>query len=239
MSTLELIWDAHTRYKLWSWTNGSTHYVAHVIRRLNGRPHIFTVRIGARGTATVPTSNTDECASVAVVKMASTPEAAEALAREAQVYAQLAGVQGIAVPRCFGHFHGRVGGKEVVCLVLEYCAGFPGEQMQDPHRQIMFSAYALHAQGIMHGDLLSGRHFVKSGRAMMILDFAAAVPHHCLHGKRVLGPDGRPGRGVCPELAALEQSYGVYRRSERHSKRGASDDDDDLEHTRGRGGVYR
>ncbi|KAJ7449243.1 hypothetical protein FB451DRAFT_1102770 [Mycena latifolia] len=211
MSTLELIWDAHKSYKLWSWTSGSVHYVARFIRRLDGKDNVCTVRIGERGTPFAPKSNTDENAGVAVVKLAATPEGSEALAREAQCYALLAKLQGSAVPRCLGHFRSKVAGSEMSCLVLDYCTGVPGEQMRDPYRKIMDAAYAVHASGVMHGDLLDGRHFVRGGRRMMLVDFGAAVPHHCTHGMQVRGPDGRRQVGVCPELAALERIYGVHR----------------------------
>ncbi|KAJ7167578.1 hypothetical protein C8R46DRAFT_1093466 [Mycena filopes] len=214
MSTLELVWDAHTTYKLWSWTNGSVHYVAHFIRQLNpnrtgARENICTVRIGERGSKRAPRSNRDEDADVAVIKLAFTREAAAALEREAHCYAQLQDVQGIAVPRCLGHFHSKTKGIEISCLVLEYCVGDPG-QMAEPHRKIMAAAYALHARGVMHGDLLDGRHFVKSGRQMLIVDFAAAVPHQCPHNQEMRGPDGRRCMGVCPELSALARNYGMY-----------------------------
>ncbi|KAJ7025609.1 hypothetical protein C8F04DRAFT_1046440 [Mycena alexandri] len=216
MSTLELIFDAHKSYKLWSWTNGSVHYVAHYIRRLHpnntpsGRENIWTVRIGERGSERAPRSNRDEDADVGVVKLAFTREAAKALEREAHCYAQLQDVQGIAVPRCLGHFHSKTKGVEMSCLVLDYCVGAPGEQMYEPHRKIMAAAYALHERNVMHGDLLDGRHFVKSGRRMLIVDFAAAVPHQCPHNREIRGPDGRRCIGVCPELSALARIYGVY-----------------------------
>ncbi|KAJ7723281.1 hypothetical protein DFH07DRAFT_897660 [Mycena maculata] len=213
MSTLDLIWDAQTRYKLWSWTNGGVHYVARVIRRLHAHPHICTARLGDGTHVPIPRSNTDEGAEVAVVKTAGSPEGAVALEREAQFYAQLeaAGVQGRAAPRCIGHFRGREGGSETACLVLEYCAGTPGEEMHDVGRKIMAAAYALHGAGVMHGDLLDGHHFVKRGRRMVIVDFSAAVQHECVHGREVRGSDGRRQIGVCPELGALERLYGVYR----------------------------
>jgi hypothetical protein len=132
MSTLELIWDAQKTYKLWSWTSGSVHYVARFIRRLDGRNNLCTVRIGERGSSSAPRSNTDENAGVAVIKLAFTPEGSQALAREAQFYAQMLNVQGSAVPRCLGHFRSKVAGSEMSCLVLDYCTGMPGEQMRDP-----------------------------------------------------------------------------------------------------------
>ncbi|KAJ7471181.1 hypothetical protein B0H11DRAFT_1373956 [Mycena galericulata] len=207
MSTLELIWDAQTRYKLWSWTNGSVHYVARLIRRLDKHNSICTVRISERGVPVAPGMEGD----VAVVKLAWTPEGADALEREAQFYAQLGALQGRAVPHCLGHFHSKVAGAQMACLVLDYCAGAPGEQMHDPYRKMMSAAYAIHEAGVMHGDLLDGHHFVKSDRRMMVVDFTAAVPHQCIHGMHVHGPDGRQQIGVCPELAALERMYGVYR----------------------------
>ncbi|KAJ6461017.1 hypothetical protein C8R45DRAFT_1028977 [Mycena sanguinolenta] len=213
MSTLEIVWDAagQKRYKLWSWTNGNVHYIAHFIRRLEGREHVCTVRIGERGSPSAPKNNRDENADVGVVKMAFTPAASEALEREAQCYAQMQSLQGIAVPRCRGHFRSKVAGADVSCLVLDYCAGVPGEQMLDLHRKIMDAAYALHAHNIMHGDLLDNKHFVKSQRKMFMVDFASAVPHKCVHGRLIRGPDGRRIVGVCPELAALERIHGVYR----------------------------
>ncbi|KAJ7083611.1 hypothetical protein B0H15DRAFT_784633 [Mycena belliarum] len=214
MSTLELIWDAQTSYKLWSWTAGTAHHVAHVIRRLPHHPHLCTVRIGERGAA-APRSNTDVRAGLALVKLAHTAQGADALAREAAWYARLQGddegAAVLAVPRCLGLFRSKRAGAEVACLVLEYCTGEPGDPMRDPHREIMAAAYAVHAAGVLHGDLLDGRHFVRRGRQMALVDFAAAVPHRCTHGARVRGPDGRVQVGVCKELAALERVYGVHR----------------------------
>jgi hypothetical protein len=132
MSTLELVWDAHKTYKLWSWTNGSVHYIAHFIRRLDGKPNICTVRIGERGSPSAPRSNVDQNAAVGVVKLAFTREASETLEREAQCYAQMQSIQGVAVPRCLGHFRSKVAGLEMSCLVLDYCVGAPGERMLDP-----------------------------------------------------------------------------------------------------------
>jgi hypothetical protein len=132
MSTLELIWDAQKRYKLWSWTNGSVHYVAHFIRRLEGRDNVCTVRIGERGTPREPRGNRDESAAVGIVKLAFTPAESDALEREAQCYARMQKLQGVAVPRCWGHFRGKVAGAEMSCLVIDYCAGVPGEHMHDP-----------------------------------------------------------------------------------------------------------
>ncbi|KAJ6629302.1 hypothetical protein B0H10DRAFT_1776582 [Mycena sp. CBHHK59/15] len=210
MSTLELIWDAQTTYNFWSWTNGKAHYTARFIRRLSGKNNICTVRIGARGSA--PRSNMDESADVAIVKMAFTPKTVEALAREAQFYEKLRDLQGAIIPRCLGHFRSKVAGTDMACLVLDYCVGMPGEKMRDLNRKAMCAAYALHSSGVMHGDLLDGRHYVTSGRDMMIVDFTAAVHHQCIHGIPVHGPDGRPHLGVCPELKALENMYGVHRR---------------------------
>ncbi|KAK7052453.1 hypothetical protein R3P38DRAFT_3344302 [Favolaschia claudopus] len=210
MSTLELIWNSEKRYKMWSWKNGNVHYVAHFIRRIDKRDNVCTVRIGERGGPKVPKSNRDEDAAVGVVKLAFTPDASDALEREAQCYTQMESLQGVAVPRCLGHFRSKVAGAEMSCLVLDYCVGYPGDPMLDVRRRIMTAAYALHAQNVLHGDLLDGRHFVKSGRDVAIVDFAAAVPHKCVHGRRIHGPDGRTVIGSCPELAALERIYGVH-----------------------------
>ncbi|KAJ7694817.1 hypothetical protein B0H17DRAFT_1009037 [Mycena rosella] len=213
MSTLELIWDAQRSYKLWSWTSGSAphHYVAHFIRRLDNKPHLCTVRIGERGAPTAPAGNMDERAGIAVAKLAFSAEGAAALAREAGFYAQMQHIQGSAVPRCLGLFRSKVAGAEVACLVLDYCTSTPGERGHDPRRQMMSAAYAVHGAGVMHGDLLDGRSFVPSGRRVMVVDFAAAVPHQCMHGMQVRGPDGRRQVGVCSELAALERVYGAHR----------------------------
>ncbi|KAJ7653194.1 hypothetical protein DFH06DRAFT_1417667 [Mycena polygramma] len=211
MSTLELIWDAQKSFKLWSWTNGASHYVAHLIRRLDGRSNVCTVRLGERGSPLAPRNNRDENAPVAVIKTAFSEKEADVLEREAECYARMAALQGVVVPRCLGHYRNKAKGTEMSCLVLDYCVGVPGEQMVDPHRKIMAAAYALHAEGFMHGDLLDGRHFLKSGRKMLIVDFAAAVPHSCIHGRHIQGPDGRWRIGACPELSALEGIYGVYR----------------------------
>ncbi|KAJ7242924.1 hypothetical protein C8J57DRAFT_1557015 [Mycena rebaudengoi] len=201
MSTLELIWDAQTTYKFWSWTNGNVHYVARFIRRLPKRPMY----------APCVSANVDENAGVAVVKLAFDPAAIEALEHEAQFYNQLKDLQGGAVPRCLGHFRSKVGGRDIACLVVDYCTGIPGEQMHGLNRKIMAAAYAVHASGVMHGDLLDGHHFVKNMRQMTIVDFSAAVQHRCIHGMPMRGSDGHRRVGVCPELAVLENIYGVHR----------------------------
>ncbi|KAJ7061986.1 hypothetical protein C8F01DRAFT_1024100 [Mycena amicta] len=224
MSTLELIWDSEPtrgRYKLWSWTTGTnTHYVARVIRKLRvvggdgTRTHasqLFSARIGAHDTPMViPESNRDERCAGAVVKMAYTPDELVNLEQEASMYEALRKVQGLAVPKVYGHFRGRVNGKEIACLVMQYCQP---PYLGDPDykgRYIMDAAYSIHAHGVAHGDLLNGRHIVPHNRWMMFVDLSKATSHRCVHGQKVLGRDGVLRMGSCSELVALEQLYGRY-----------------------------
>ncbi|KAJ6617582.1 hypothetical protein B0H10DRAFT_1797142 [Mycena sp. CBHHK59/15] len=195
MSTLQLIWDANTIYDLWSWTNGKTHYTARVVRRLKN--DVYTVRIGPRGT---------EPTDVIVLKLAHGADAVADLEREAALYEQqLKPLQGAVVPQCYGFYMTKVNGRLLACLLLENCAGVPGEKVLDINGKVLRAAYALHAAGVLHGDLADGHHFVNMGRELRIVDFSTAVPHQCVHG-----PDGRGRhRGcVCPELAVLEDRYG-------------------------------
>ncbi|KAF7303680.1 hypothetical protein MIND_00597400 [Mycena indigotica] len=218
MSTLELFWPEKRSYlKLWSWTTETdTDYVAHIIKSIanGGRDHslrVLTARIGAHKTdMTIPKSNRDEKTLPAIVKMAQTPEQIATLEREAAMYRVLKKVQGRAVPKIYGHFRGRVDGKEIQCLLMQY--GKPPFMGDRDYigRYNMDAIYAIHASGIVHGDLLDERHMIESRNTIMVVDLSTATTHRCMHGQKVMGRDGVCRIAKCPEVAALEEKYGSY-----------------------------
>nr|GAT52013.1 predicted protein [Mycena chlorophos] len=226
MSTLHLIWpEEKIDYKLWSWTlPTTTHYVAHITRRMPGKhasQALLTARLGAHNNNNNPTEiympiprhNGDERCPPAVVKMALDEEEIANLEHESAMYEVLGREQGRSVPRVFGHFRGRVDGREIACLLMEYCVPpFLGHR-DDIGKFIMGSAYAIHARGVVHGNLQNDHHhIVPHPCGMMLLDLSTAQPHRCLHGRQleVADRNGRYVVGVCPELAALERKYGCY-----------------------------
>ncbi|KAJ6535938.1 hypothetical protein DFH09DRAFT_1402171 [Mycena vulgaris] len=202
MSTLELIWDRKTTYELWSWNNGNIHYTAQLVRRI--KKDVYTVRIGARGM---------EPTDVVALKIARGKEAVDDMEREAGFYEQqLKGLQGTVVPKCYGFYATKVNGTSLGCLLLEYCSG-PPERIPDLNRKVLRASYALHAAGVLHGDLLDGHHFIPMGRDLRIIDFSVAVPHQCVSGlaRRAEG-HGHHHLCACQELAVLESTYSSFRR---------------------------
>ncbi|KAJ7083649.1 hypothetical protein B0H15DRAFT_1024064 [Mycena belliarum] len=168
MSTLELIWDTKTAYKLWSWNNayGNAHYMAQLVRRI--KKDVYTVRIGVCGK---------EPSDVVALKISRGKEEVEDMAREAGFYEQqLKGLQGTVVPKCYGFYTTTVQGTPLGCLLLEYCSG-PPERIPDLNGKALRAAYSLHAAGVLHGDLLDGHHFVTMGRDLRIVNFSVAVAH--------------------------------------------------------------
>ncbi|KAJ7471278.1 hypothetical protein B0H11DRAFT_2283308 [Mycena galericulata] len=196
MSTLELVWDTQTTYQLWSWNNGNIHYTAQLVRRI--KSNVYAFRIGPRGMEPTET--------IAIKVVRGKEEIAE-MERETGFYEnQLKGLQGTVVPKCYGFYTAKVNGTPLGCLLLEYCSGPPNV---DRACSNMRAAYALHAAGVLHGDLSDGHHFVSMGRETRIVDFTVAVPHQCVPGlaKRAEGHDRHRPCG-CQELAVLESAYG-------------------------------
>ncbi|KAJ6475734.1 hypothetical protein C8R47DRAFT_1178970 [Mycena vitilis] len=198
MSTLQLILDTTTAYKLWSWDNGNMHYTAQVVRRLKNR--VYMARIGAPGR---------EPTDVIVAKIARGQEEVEEMEREAGFYHhQLKDLNGVVVPKCYGFYTAKTQGTPSFgCLLLEYCSGPPVEpsRLPDYNHKAMRAAYALHKAGVLHGDLLDAHHFVPMGLDVRIVDFSVAVSHKCVSGlsKRAEGHGCHRVCG-CPELASLE-----------------------------------
>ncbi|KAJ7856708.1 hypothetical protein B0H14DRAFT_2156887, partial [Mycena olivaceomarginata] len=148
---------------------------------------------------------------VIALKLVRGKEALEEMEREASFYQnQLKDLQGTVVPKCYGFYTAKVGGTPIGCLLLEYCSGPPVDivRRQEVRYKSMQAAYALHRAGVLHGDLVDGRHFVSMGHDIRIIDFAVAVPHKCVSGlsKRAAG-HGRQHTCGCPELATLESTY--------------------------------
>ena len=77
----------------------------------------------------------------------------------------------------------------------------------------MRSACFLHEAGVFHGDLEDGRHFVRMGNGIRIVDFSTAAIHRCRRGTPILlSPHGVPPqtKAGCGELLKLEASYGIF-----------------------------
>lgn len=94
------------------------------------------------------------------------------LRKEARVYRQLAGIDGL--PGCYGLVEGR-------CLVLEHFDGKPYRQADIPHRDLFFAELrkmidAMHERGVAHGDLKTRDNIlVTSDGLPHIVDFGIAM----------------------------------------------------------------
>ncbi|KAF8218273.1 hypothetical protein K438DRAFT_1747467 [Mycena galopus ATCC 62051] len=206
MSTLQIIWNTKTAdaaETAWSWDNRNTHYTAQIVRRI--RKEVYMVRIGARGKEPID---------IVALKIARGYEEVEEMEREAGFYEnQLKDLQGTVVPKCYGFYTAKIRGTQALgCLLLEYCSGAPVELLRvrkdEVNWKTMQAAYAVHEAGVLHGDLLDGRHFIPMGLDVRIIDFSVSVAHHCVSGlsKRAAG-HGRHRVCGCPELAVLENVY--------------------------------
>jgi len=77
----------------------------------------------------------------------------------------------------------------------------------------MIASCKIHQAGLLHGDLMNGRHIIRMGNGVRIIDFSSAVRHTCTNGVPTLlgrsySSDG-PGPNFCPELVNLERTYGI------------------------------
>ncbi len=117
------------------------------------------------------------------------------LAREARAYARLEGVAG--VPR----FYGRL---DRLAIVLEYVGGvrlpkFHRRHGGVPHvaRRVKELLDAVHARGIIHGDLRSRDNIlVTAGGDLFLIDFSSAT---------VFNPESWTGRALFPRLRRAEE----------------------------------
>lgn len=115
MATLKLRWDRFHSYTLWSWSAGSQHKTAEVVKRISSTIH--TARLGPRLEAP---------SEVVIIKLARGEAAFEKLAREADIYTnELRHLQGTVVPKFYGFYKGKVDGIDLGCMILEYCSGLP------------------------------------------------------------------------------------------------------------------
>ncbi|KAI0361155.1 hypothetical protein OH77DRAFT_1391839 [Trametes cingulata] len=141
------------------------------------------------------------------------------LTREAKFYEKnLGAVRGIAVPQYYGFFTGVVEQVNVACMVLEWCNGFPIDDVRELNRQRMLAAAQLHRANVFHGQLLDPRHFLtmRDG-TLRIVDFSSAKVHKC-PGAQPLTFDttGDPRPESCGELDVMESRFGVD--AERHGR---------------------
>jgi hypothetical protein len=78
-------------------------------------------------------------------------------------------------------------------------------------REVMLTACKIHQVGLVHGDLIDGRHFVRMGNGLRIVDFSTAVRHRCRNGTPVLMQQSLGGHPEgCSELVNLEKTYGIF-----------------------------
>ncbi|KAI0660499.1 hypothetical protein C8Q70DRAFT_1053062 [Cubamyces menziesii] len=144
----------------------------------------------------------------------------ERLKREAEVYEKMLGpVRGVAVPQYYGFFIGTVESTTVACMILEWCEGFPIDNVRELNRQRMIAATRLHEAGVFHGQLLDPRHFIpmRDG-TLRIVDFSMAKAHKCPGSVPLsMDPNGDPRpTESCGELDVMESRFGVD--AERHGR---------------------
>ncbi|KII89954.1 hypothetical protein PLICRDRAFT_53082 [Plicaturopsis crispa FD-325 SS-3] len=206
MSTLRLIWPTFdTTCLLYSPTIGQdfTATISHTIRG-DSRVHIATVNTSE---ALIYSDQTD-----IIVKIATGKEGIKDLEREAGFYeSDLRPLQGSVVPRCYGFFKGKVSGEYQACLLLEFCRFVEHQPsfkrtLVETNRLKMVAAARLHQVGIIHNDLIDGRHFVIANRGPQIIDFTYAERHACRGAVPLLLCDNVP-RG-CWELVNMERYFG-------------------------------
>ncbi|KAI0361153.1 hypothetical protein OH77DRAFT_1492268 [Trametes cingulata] len=154
--------------------------------------------------------------------------AISALRWEASMYAgPLKHLQGTVVPSFYGFFAGNLDGREVGCIVLEWCPtnewvtfGKPTEEELDPSRQRMDAVRLLHRAGVKHGELYhrhnslrisDGRHFLRaSDGTIRIVGFKHARVHRCAGGMGKCDSFHDPPHDKCKELCYAE---GHWRRA--------------------------
>ncbi|KAI0375432.1 hypothetical protein BV20DRAFT_933752 [Pilatotrama ljubarskyi] len=151
--------------------------------------------------------------------------AISALRWEASMYAgPLKDLQGKVVPFFYGFFTGRVDGREVGCIVLEWCPVNEwvtfGKPTPEELRQRMDAVRLLHRAGVKHGQLFhrhdslrisDGRHFLRApDGTIRIVGFQRARVHECAGGTDNRDSLQAPPRDGCKELCYAE---GHWRRA--------------------------
>ncbi|KAJ6611475.1 hypothetical protein B0H10DRAFT_1809341 [Mycena sp. CBHHK59/15] len=198
--SLKLNWDGKT-YMFFSRSKaGQIHNQARMVERIkNG---VYLLEIGPRG---------GEMSNKVILKLARGHDEIKVLETEAGFYEHhLTDLRGKYVPEFYGIYHGDVLRSPMACMLLEYCTG-PKLEFDERNRKVMVAACAVHSAGLLHGDLLDGHHFVTSGREIKIVDFSNAAPHRCYSGTPTLLPGrGDDSANGCPELVALEATYGIF-----------------------------
>ncbi|CAL1694052.1 unnamed protein product [Somion occarium] len=132
------------------------------------------------------------------------------LAREHELYMNdLRYLQGKVVPRNYGMYVGVVEGREVGCLVLEWCDSSTLVEENDFMCQMMGAATKIHAAGIMHNALADRKHrVVDKNRKLRIVGFGNATRHKCPGSvPRSFNPENGPSPAGCSELDALDEMF--------------------------------
>ncbi|KAI5120584.1 hypothetical protein M0805_002534 [Coniferiporia weirii] len=145
------------------------------------------------------------------VKWAFTPERVAALRREVGFYVrELSRLQGTVVPHLIGFYESINPDENFAVTIFEHCYGFIPSDNAEYHRRYMGAACALHAAGVMHGQLglsyTPGRPSIdrhvfsdRNGKAR-IVDFTHAISHRCRGEQLYSGGE----RERCAELTRLE-----------------------------------
>ncbi|KAF9055917.1 hypothetical protein BJ165DRAFT_459281 [Panaeolus papilionaceus] len=202
MATLHLQWSRTEDYHLWAWDMGKVHHTAVVVQRVKSNMHI--AQLGLAG---------DKEKVPVAIKLARGEAQQETLLQEYGFYTRdLKELQGTVVPKCYGFFRGRVHGVKLGCLVLEYCFEPQPDlnQQAEFYRKAMIAACKLHYAGLVHGDLLSGRHIIGQGNEPRIIDFSKAIRHTCQNGVPTNPYEHNPEkRRFCQELMELERHFSL------------------------------
>ncbi|KAA1473266.1 hypothetical protein DENSPDRAFT_779788 [Dentipellis sp. KUC8613] len=119
----------------------------------------------------------------AVCKLAYGGRTMKRLAAEARFYSgKLSHLQGVCIPRFYGHFLGECEDGPVSCIVLEYCGEdvytYCAEQPIEFKRALIYAVIAIHEAGVRHFDLRN-RNVVNYNGLPMIIDFGEAEDHEC------------------------------------------------------------
>ncbi|KDQ52206.1 hypothetical protein JAAARDRAFT_198388 [Jaapia argillacea MUCL 33604] len=141
------------------------------------------------------------------------------LLKEGKFYEnQLSGLQGDAVPRCFGLFEGELGLEAITVLLLEDCGTammvpfYNAEIMMALKRKIVEKLDKIHQAGVAHLDISPSNVVIKDGEPFWI-DFEHAVRHICPRRRPITPGEFNPGVGEfsCAEMYELVGSLGFWK----------------------------
>ncbi|KDQ52253.1 hypothetical protein JAAARDRAFT_162994 [Jaapia argillacea MUCL 33604] len=131
-----------------------------------------------------------------VVLKVATISSGHLLLNEAHFYEdELLGLQGDAVPRCFGFFQGDLGLIKISCLILEDCGSVMEGSLYDvdiaTKLKLVEKLDKIHTAGVIHQDL-AARHIVMKDNEPYWIDFGEAARHSCRKRMEVTPGDFSP-----------------------------------------------